>query len=617
MSLRAKLLLAQLPLILALLLVAMLARHTVNRLSDNAQAILRANHASVLAMQNLRNGSDALSLALLQKLHGFSNLAPASLAEKRGQLDAQLRFQASNITEMGEAELTQTATQQLRHFNQAIDAVLAAAPGEQERVYFQNVLPSVERLHVVFGDIIALNQDAMVRKSSIANEVSAELHQQLLLATLLALLLGFASSGYLTTRLTRPLAVLAQAARRVGAGDLAARVRLPSSDEIAAVATEFNAMAEHLAQYRSSSLGELLQAQQAAQATIDSLPDPVLVVSGNGALLNVNQTAELLLNVHAEESLEQLFGRCDPLIRDLVLRMKEQVLSGHGAYLPKSLEESIVVVTSDGTRAFLGRANPVLDEQSAIIGVTILLQDVTKLRRFDELKSNLVATVAHEFRTPLTSLRMAIHLCAETLVGPLNPKQTDLLFAAREDCERLQSIVDDLLDLSRIQAGHIELHQRPTSAASLIAHAIDTCRAQAKSDNIELSVGKLTIDRSVLADPDRVQLVLGNLIANALRHTPAGGRIELRAAPDEQSVRFEVSDNGEGIPQHLQARLFERFCRLPNAKAGGAGLGLYICKEIVEAHGGRVGVVSEEGQGSIFWFTLPVGNSTAANEEAR
>src|SRR5262249_41459604 len=152
--------------------------------------------------------------------------------------------------------------------------------------------------------------------------------------------------------------------------------------------------------------------------------------------------------------------------------------------------------------------------ESRPLGLTILFQDVTRLRRFDELKTDMVATVAHEFRTPLTSLRMAIHLCAEGTVGPLTSKQADLLYAARDDCERLQSIVDDLLDLSRIQAGKIELHKRAVSSGSLLAQVVDDHRKQADDKQITLVVSPLTVDRPVLADPDRVQLVLSNLVEN-------------------------------------------------------------------------------------------------------
>jgi signal transduction histidine kinase len=322
----------------------------------------------------------------------------------------------------------------------------------------------------------------------------------------------------------------------------------------------------------------------------------------DGSVLNVNRACETMLGISAESS--DPFAHADAAVRDVVAKMRQHTVD-KGAFVPKGLEEAVAVPTREGMRYLLPRANPVTSEEGGTVGLTIVLQDVTRLRRFDELKTDMVATVAHEFRTPLTSLRMAIHLCADGVVGPLTEKQADLLFTARDDCERLQTIVDDLLDLSRIQAGHIELHRRSVSAAALIAKGLDDQKELARRSGVELAPGAPSIDRSVLADPDRIDLVLSNLLTNAIRHTPQHGRVDVRAAPEHDGVRFEVRDTGPGVTAEHAARLFERFYRTPDAPPGGAGLGLYICKEIVTAHGGRIGVESDPGHGAVFWFTLP------------
>ena len=253
-----------------------------------------------------------------------------------------------------------------------------------------------------------------------------------------------------------------------------------------------------------------------------------------------------------------------------------------------------------------------------VTGVAIVLQDVTKLFHFDELKSNLVATVAHEFRTPLTSLRMAIHLCTEEAVGPLTGKQADLLFAAREDCERLQTIVDDLLNLSRIESGNIDLHKRRIAPETLVALARDAHRSAAAARQITLRSEVAPGCPEAFADPDRLELVFSNLLGNAIRYSEPEGEIvvramsEIAAAPASEPeasaghwIRFEVADQGPGIAQEHQTGLFEKFYRVPGSPAGGSGLGLFIARGIVQAHGGRIGVLSELGKGATFWFTVP------------
>jgi two-component system, NtrC family, sensor histidine kinase KinB len=285
--------------------------------------------------------------------------------------------------------------------------------------------------------------------------------------------------------------------------------------------------------------------------------------------------------------------------------MRSHVLSGKGAFQPRGFEDAVQLPTLLGDRQFLPRATPVYETKGVIIGATVILQDVTRLRRLEELKNDVVATVAHEFRTPLTSLRMAVHLCTEQVVGPLTEKQAELLGTAREDCDRLQTMVDDLLDLSRIESGRAELFPLPKTVSELIERALDEHKAEADAKGVRLNAD-FHSDVTVLADHERIGHAFSNLIGNAIRYTPHDGTITLGAEVKNGVVRFTVSDPGKGIPKEYQARLFEKFFRVPdNEDQKGTGLGLYIAKEIVRGHGGDIGVESEAGKGSTFWFTLP------------
>jgi NtrC-family two-component system sensor histidine kinase KinB len=604
MTLRSKLLLAQVPFAVALLLLGLVSARSVVQLGRNAELILKDNYRSVLAAERMKGAAEALDRAALAQALGRGG-SSETMAQARERFEAELRVQEANITEPGEAEVTRDLRARWNEYQAILDRLAAAPHGAREALYFREALPALDALDRKAQDILEINQDAMVAKSERARRQAERINALVVAVTLGALIAGVFTASALTARIIRPLSVLSQSARRIGEGDLETRARVEGQDEIAGLAREFNTMADKLGQYRRSSLGELLQAQQASQAAIDSLPDPVLVLDAGGGLMNVNRAAEDLLRISSSGS-EDPLRTLEPAVRQVIEKVRGHVVGGKGAYLPRGFEEAVRAGSPDGDRTLLPRATPLYSEQGTIVGATVVLQDVTRLMRFDELKNDLVATVAHEFRTPLTSMRMAIHLLAEEIVGTLTEKQADLVFAARQDCERLQAIVDDLLDLSRIQSGRVELHRAPVAVGEMLGGAAAEARAPAEERELAFSVSVPEPDVTVDGDPERIQLVLSNLLANAVRHTPPGGRIGLAATAGPDVVRFEVSDTGEGIPREYQERIFEKFFQVPGGKSGGVGLGLYISREIVLAHGGDMGVESEPGRGSRFWFTIPL-----------
>jgi PAS domain S-box-containing protein len=605
MSLRLKLLLALVPLGLALVVVGVSAVWSLGALGTESQLILSDNYRSVLAAQRMQEAIERLDRAALLLIIGRPKPA-ASIGDWISRFEKELKVQEGNITERGEGEVTErlrnawhTFVQRLRELQEISDRDAA------ESFYVKQLEPALDDVRKAANSILDINQDAMLEKSDKAEHFSAATNRALTVTTLAALVIGATVSIGLTNRLLRPLGVLNQAVGRLGTGDFDVRAKVAGRDEIAQLANQFNAMADRLQEYRNSSLGELLLAQQAAQAAIDSIPDPVILFSNDGGILKINDAAAALVQKSHAGQVDVL-ATLPPELRAALEQARSFVLEGKGPYIPNGFEDAIAVTDSGGNESWvLLRATPVYEQRGRINGVTVILQDVTRLRRFDELKDDLVATVAHEFRTPLTSLRMAIHLVLEGVAGPLSEKQGDLLFAARDDCQRLQRTVDELLDLARIQSGKLSMQPRPLRAADLVHQAIELHRAQADEKQVTLTadVG-LGLDQ-VMADPQRVQLVLSNLLGNAIRHSPDGARVAVTVAPQGGEVRFAVTDAGEGIPTEYQAAVFERFFRVPGARSGAAGLGLPLAKEVVESHGGRIGVESKVGQGSAFWFTLP------------
>ena len=425
------------------------------------------------------------------------------------------------------------------------------------------------------------------------------------LALLGAVAVALAVSWGLSRAILGPIEAVTRGAKALGRGDLDQVVPVLARDELGELAGAFNAMARTLREFREAGTGRLLRAQKTAQATIDSFPDPVVVVDTDGVIERANPSARRI--IHAYPSDESVPWAAPAPLKPALA----EVLGGRDDYLPTGMEQTVAFRDDGQERHFLPRVLAIRDEEGGLLGAAVVLQDVTKFRLIDQLKSDMVSTVSHELKTPLTSLQMVVHLLLEEAVGPLTPKQVELLLAARQDSDRLLAMINDLLDLTRIEQGRVRLDLCPIAPDRLIHEALVRSEARAKDAGLALSGSDTSGLPAVLVDAERVEHVFDNLVGNAIRHTPKGGSIALGAVsePGGGAVRFSVRDSGGGIAPENLGRVFEKFFR---GKRGGAGLGLAIAREIVEAHGGDIRAESRPGEGATFTFTLPTGPAPAA-----
>jgi two-component system, NtrC family, sensor histidine kinase KinB len=335
------------------------------------------------------------------------------------------------------------------------------------------------------------------------------------------------------------------------------------------------------------------------EATLTSAPDPVFVVGRDGTQEVRNPAAEQLAN------LPEFANGFPPEIAEPL----ERVLKTGEHYVPGDYGRAVTLRVGREDRHYLPRILMVGDKLTEFNGAAIILQDVTKFRLMDDAKTNLVGTVSHELKTPLTSLRMALYLLLEQNLSALSQQQRELLEDARTDADRLLRILETLLDLTRLESGASPLERTDVGVSALLrqiageAHPFIDSAGQRLAVVIapELNGAVLSVDEA------RIRHVFMNLLTNASKYTERGGFITLSAAPEEGGfIRFSVRDQGPGIPSDSIGRIFERFFRAPNQeKRTGAGLGLAIAREIVVAHGGSISCTSVEGEGSEFYFVLP------------
>jgi two-component system phosphate regulon sensor histidine kinase PhoR len=417
-----------------------------------------------------------------------------------------------------------------------------------------------------------------------------------LLAALLAV--------YIAGRTTQPVGQLTTVAERMAAGDLDARLFPSTQDEVGQLTQAFSHMADRIREQVSS----LAEEQGRLAAVLDHMADGVLITDGNGQVRLINAAAARLLDASEEQALGRSFAQVAPyhplieLWRVCHEQGKEQVemveVSRHGLFLQ-------AIITPFGYASSEDRHGRPLEEAGAE-GYLVMLQDLTRIRRLETVRRDFISNISHELRTPLAGLKALV----DTLRGgALKDRPAAKRFLKRMDAEvdALTQLVEELLELSRIESGQAPLRLASTPVAEVVIPPVDRLRPQTERAGLEFTVLLPPQLPPVLADVDQARLVLTNLVHNAIKFTPPGGRIVVAARSDGDEVVLSVQDSGVGIPAEDLPRVFERFYKADQARSGGGtGLGLAIAKHIVQGHGGRIWVESVEGQGSTFLFTLPV-----------
>ena len=401
---------------------------------------------------------------------------------------------------------------------------------------------------------------------------------------------------------------MTDATSRIAAGQLDTVVEIRSRDELGVLAAHFNDMANRIRELRQSDLGRILVAQQTAEAAIASLYDPVIVTDAEGRVQRINRAAEPLFG-----SESRVLGKrvqdvtTDPRLSMAVL----DVLASQRTIASEESAATVPLVVDGAERSFRQRTTPMRDAENRLVGAVMLLEDITHLREIDRVKSEFIAAASHELRTPLTSLEMGVHLLLEGATGELSARQRELLTMCREDAMRLDRLVKDLLDLSRVESGEAPPMLTAVSIRDLVIEVAESLRRQVDSKGIALQIDTPPDLPQIMADGGQVERVITNLVTNAIRATERAGTIDVAAVRRNGYVAISVRDTGRGIPRDYLGRVFEPFVQVPNAPAGGAGLGLSISRRIVQAHGGQITVRSELGHGTTFTFTMPVASTVA------
>ncbi len=611
LGLRHKLILGFGVLLAILLIIGVQSILYLTRLGESIDVILRENYRSVIACQQMKESLERIDSGLLFTLLGDAREGEELILKNQGIFETALRIELDTITLPGEGEKAALLQKLYERYKSALETV--KDPGRPSAVrrenYFNTLLPTFSRIKSTAEDILQMNQKNMSEANNQARDLAARARRQMYVFLAIGSAIAVAFIAFAGRWILRPVRRLIRSADEIRKGNLDLVVRADSQDEIGHLAEAFNAMTVSLREFRRTDQAKLLRIQRATQQAFDRLPDAIAVLDPSGTVEVSTETAKAVFGLRPGTALENIAPDLKSLV-DEALR--------EGRPVPPQNRQPLLQEFVGGTEHFFRpEAVPIMDPERNANGAILLLQDVTQLRQQEELKTDVIRTVSHQLKTPLTSIRMAIHLLLEEKVGVLSEKQAELLIAAREDSDRLHEILHNLLDISRMESGKARLDLQTISPQMLVMDALEPFRRMAQDQGVVVNIELRGNLPSVIVDRSRAGHVIGNLMTNALQHTPPGGKITVAAREEEEYVRFTISDTGSGIPPSHLAHVFDPFFRVPGqAATAGAGLGLAIVKEIVEAHGGTVDAESTPGQGSTFSFTLRRADRTS-EEEAR
>lgn len=572
MKIKAKLTFGVGLLFILIVALAVISGWYVNQLKRDTNNILVANYNTLLYARNM-----LLALEDIDK-------EPSAMDTFQNNLNLQLR----NVTEIGEIETTNLI---VKHFG-----TLKNQPANPP-------LNSLIRKDIT--ELMRLNMDAISRKSDIADETAKKAILIISFTGALCFLIAVILLVNLPSNIANPIKELTESIKEIADQNYSKRVNFVGNSEFGDLARSFNTMAEKLEEYSNSKLEKILKGKKRIETLIDNMHDPVFGIDENKIVLFANDEA---LNISGL-SKEDFIGKAIQDIavtNDLIRNIIKDI------FLPESKinkTEQLKIYADDKESYFEKEVIdinivPTGETETKFIGQVILLRNITPFKELDLAKTNFIGTVSHEFKTPISSIQMGVQLLENEKVGNLNADQQDLINGIKEDTQRLLKITGELLNMTQVESGTIQINLLPSAIKPIIEYAVKANKSAADSKHVSIEIEMAQNSSTIVADSEKSAWVLTNLISNALRYSYENAVIHIRTEQVNNQVRFSVSDTGQGIqPQYLK-KIFERYFRIPGTKKEGTGLGLSISKEFIEAQGGEIWVESEFGVGSTFYFTL-------------
>lgn len=556
-------------LFLLIIILSILSAFYIYSIKKDTQNIIKANYETLEYSRNMLLALDEIKEKDSKSVAFF---------------EVNLKKQLSNITEDGENK----ATYKLRdNFNSLKTNLL------NDSIKFQ--------IHQNIFEIMKLNMDAIKQKSDVAKKTAETANFWVIIIGTLCFLIAFNLLVNLPNNIANPIKELTTSIQEIANKNYSERVHFIDHNEFGDLADSFNTMAEKLEEYNSTNLFKLLFEKKRLETLINNMHDPIIGLDNEDSILFVNNEALKIIGLKKED----VIGKSA-----LKLALENDLMRTLLNNKNSSQKSAPIKIFADGKESYFETETvnititPTGEDKTIDIGDVIILRNITIFKELDFAKTNFIATVSHELKTPISSIKLSLQLLEKAETGKINEEQKQLIESIKDDSQRLLKITGELLDISQLETGNIHLSIEKSNPYQIVNYAVDAVKAQAEQKQIEIIVEAENDLPEVKADSEKTGWVLINFLTNAITYSSNNGQIFVKLKKENNQVVFQVIDKGKGIDKRYQSKVFDKYFQIPGSNKSGTGLGLAISKEFIEAQSGTIAVESELGLGSTFSIGL-------------
>jgi PAS domain S-box-containing protein len=557
-------------LFLMIIILSLVSAYSVFLIKADTENILKANYNTLEYSRNMILSLDKITTS--NKMETFKQY---------------LKKQTLNVTEPGEKQATANLEKNFDFLEK--NGVNEAIKSKIRQDIFT---------------IMKLNLDAIKQKSDIAKKTAESANFSIAIVGTLCFLIAFNLLINLPNNIANPIRELTLSIKEIANENYSERVHFTSHNEYGDLAKSFNTMAEKLQEYNDSNLYKLFFEKKRLETLINNMHDPIIGLDNESIVLFANDEALKIIGLKLEDVIGKsasALALSNDLIRSLIVKegidsTKKQPLKIYAHGKESYFEKEILNIT----------IIPTGEEKEINIGDVIILRNITLFKELDFAKTNFIATVSHELKTPIASIKLSLQLLENAKTGDMNDDQKQLVESIKDDSQRLLKITGELLNLSQLETGNIQLNIEKSNPKEIVNYAIEAVKVQADQKLIKLVVNADENLEYVKADSEKTGWVLINYLSNAIRYSSEKSTIVIQLKKENNQIVFQVIDTGKGIDARYKDKVFDKYFQVPGSQKSGTGLGLAISKEFIEAQNGSVGVDSNLGLGSTFWFSLKV-----------